>query len=130
MITTHGSCLKSDKIPHSHVLTTIPTHSKQAKVIESLLKYFNWTYIFVAYHDTSHEILGYEELRKCYWFCFSNEILIKEDFSNVRDSLKSLTKDERSNVFVLFGSNEMKKAVLEEGSLYRESFICCISNSW
>ena len=70
--------------------------------------------ISVVYHDTNHGILGYEELRKCKWSCFSNEISIKEDLSNVRDSLKSLAKDKRSNVFVLFGSSEMKEAVLKE----------------
>lgn len=56
VLTTLGSCLISNRISHSHVLS-IPTHIKQVKVIKSLLKYFNWTYISVVYHDTNHGIL-------------------------------------------------------------------------
>ena len=103
----------NDKITHPGVLKTVPTDRKEVEVIVALLEKFHWTFVSVVYQDTSHGKSGYEELRKRR-ICLSNEILIYEDLSNINTTFKSLSKGEKSKVYILFGSNKMKRAVLEE----------------
>ena len=103
----------NDKITHPGVLKTVPTDRKEVEVIVALLEKFHWTFVSVVYQDTSHGKSGYEELRKRR-ICLSNEILIYEDLSNINTTFKSLSKGEKSKVYILFGSDKMKRAVLEE----------------
>ena len=103
----------NDKIIHPGVLKTVPTDRREVEVIAALLKKFNWTFVSVVYQDTSHGKSGYKELRKRK-ICLSNEILIYEDLSNINTTFKSLSKGEKSKVYILFGNDAMKRAVLEE----------------
>ena len=103
----------NDKITHPGVLKTVPTDRREVEVIAALLEIFSWTFVSVVYQDTGHGKSGYEELRK-QKICLSNEILIYEDLSNINTTFKSLSKGEKSKVYILFGSDKMKRAVLEE----------------
>ena len=103
----------NDKLTHPSVLKTVPTDRKEVEVIVGILKRYNWTFVSVVYQDTGHGKSGYEELRK-QKICLSNEILIYEDLSNINATFKSLRKDEKSKVYILFGSDKMKRAVLKE----------------
>ena len=103
----------NDKLTHPSVLKTVPTDRKEVEVIVGILKRYNWTFVSVVYQDTGHGKSGYEELRK-QKICLSNEILIYEDLSNINATFKSLRKGEKSKVYILFGSDKMKRAVLEE----------------
>ena len=103
----------NDKITHPNVLKTAPTDRREVEVIAALLEKFNWTFVSVVYQDIGHGKSGYEELRK-QKICLSNEILIYEDLSNINTTFKSLSKDEKSRVYILLGSDKMKRAVLEE----------------
>ena len=103
----------NDKVTHPSVLKTVPTDRKEVEVIVGILERFNWTFVSVVYQDTGHGKSGYEELRK-QKICLSNEILIYEDLSNINATFKSLRKDEKSKVYILFGSDKMKRAVLKE----------------
>ena len=103
----------NNKVTHPGVLKTVPTDRKEVEVIVAILEEFDWTFVSVVYQDTSHGKSGYEELRKRKT-CLSNEILIYEDLSNIKTIFKSLSKGEKSKVYILFGSDKMKRAVLEE----------------
>ena len=103
----------NDKIIYPGVLKTVPTDRREVEVIAALLKKFHWTFVSVVYQDTSHGKSGYKELRKRK-ICLSNEILIYEDLSNINTTFKSLSKGEKSKVYILFGNDAMKRAVLEE----------------
>ena len=104
-----------DKITHPGVLKTAPTDRKEVEIIAALLKEFDWSFVSIVYQDTSHGKSGYEELRK-QKICLSNEILIYEDLSNINTTFKSLSKGEKSKVYILFGSDEMKRAILKEAA--------------
>ena len=89
-----------DKITHPGVLKTAPTDRKEVEIIAALLKEFDWSFASIVYQDTSHGKSGYEELRK-QKICLSNEILIYEDLSNINTTFKSLSKGEKSKVYIL-----------------------------
>ena len=103
----------NDKVTHPGVLKTVPTDRREVDVIAALLKIFDWSFVSVVYQDTSHGKSEYEELRKRK-ICLSNEFLIYEDLSNIKTIFKSLSRGKRSKVYILFGNDAMKRAVLKE----------------
>ena len=98
------------------MLRTVPTDTTQAEIIESLLKLLNWTYVSVIYEDTTDWKSRYEELRKLKTVCLSEKIIIYSSLSNINGSLDSLNEDNKAKVYILYGSDKMKKAVFQEAS--------------
>ena len=115
IMTFSGAC---DSLCDAHpsVLTTIPSDRSQVEVIESLLKRVRWTYVSVLYENIADWKSGYEKLRALNTICLSKEISIHVNLSNVNDSVESLITDKNSNVYIVFGSDNMKKAIFQAAS--------------
>lgn len=70
----------------------------------------------MIYEDTTDWKSRYEELRKLKTVCLSEKIIIYSSLSNINGSLDSLNEDNKAKVYILYGSDKMKKAVFQEAS--------------